>query len=48
MKEGTTMAVKPIPDGTVMHAQVKIGDSFVMMGEARGEFTPRPASLTCT
>ncbi|NIR49595.1 VOC family protein [candidate division KSB1 bacterium] len=33
------------PDGTVMHAQVKIGDSFVMMGEPMGEFQPMPASI---
>ncbi len=28
-----------------MHAQVKIGDSFVMMGEPMGEFQPMPASI---
>jgi PhnB protein len=33
------------PDGTVNHAEVRIGDSVVMMGEARGEFTPMPAML---
>ena len=34
------------PDGVVMHAQVKIGDSFVMMGEADGtEHPAMPASL---
>ena len=33
------------PDGTIMHAQVKIGDSFMMMGEASGEWKPMPASI---
>ena len=34
-----------LPDGTVMHAEVRIGDSLVMMGEARGQFKPMPGSL---
>jgi uncharacterized glyoxalase superfamily protein PhnB len=33
------------PDGTVMHAEVRIGDSMVMMGEAGGDFKPMPASI---
>ncbi len=33
------------PDGTIMHAEVKIGDSIVMMGEARGEHKPMPSML---
>ena len=33
------------PDGTIMHAEVRIGDSRVMMGEPMGDFTPMPASL---
>ncbi len=33
------------PDGTVQHAQVKIGDSFVMMGEPQPPHEPRPATL---
>jgi uncharacterized glyoxalase superfamily protein PhnB len=32
-------------DGTVMHAEVKIGDSIVMMGEARGDHKPIPACI---
>ncbi len=32
-------------DGTIMHAEVKIGDSIVMMGEARGDCKPMPGSL---
>jgi len=35
----------PQPDGTIMHAEVKIGDSVVMMGEAQGEHKPMPASI---
>lgn len=33
------------PDGGIMHAQVKIGDSVVMMGEPMGQFQPMPASI---
>ena len=33
------------PDGTIGHAEVRIGDSVVMMGEARGESTPMPGTL---
>lgn len=33
------------PDGTIMHAEVRIGDSIVMMGEATGEFQPKPAMI---
>jgi PhnB protein len=32
-------------DGRVMHADVTIGDSHVMMGQAQGEWTPMPAQL---
>lgn len=34
-----------LPDGTVMHAQIRIGDSPVMMGTAKGEWPPMPAFL---
>jgi len=34
-----------MPDGTVMHAQVKIGDSIIMMSDPRGACEPTPASL---
>jgi PhnB protein len=33
------------PDGTIAHAEVRIGDSAVMMGEPMGEQQPRPATL---
>jgi PhnB protein len=33
------------PDGTVSHAQAKIGDSMVMMGDPRGRCEPGAASI---
>jgi PhnB protein len=33
------------PDGTIMHAEVHIGDSVVMMGEAMSENPPMPGSI---
>jgi uncharacterized glyoxalase superfamily protein PhnB len=33
------------PDGTVMHAEINIGDSLVMLGQAGGRWQPRPAAL---
>ena len=33
------------PDGTVMHAEVRIGDSVVMMGDTAGRFPAMPATL---
>jgi PhnB protein len=35
----------PGPGGVIMHAEVKIGDSTVMIGEATGEWKAMPASL---
>ncbi len=32
-------------DGTIMHAEIRIGDSLVMLGEAGGQWGPRPAAL---
>jgi PhnB protein len=33
------------PDGGIMHAEVRIGDSTLMMGEPMGEWKAMPASL---
>lgn len=33
------------PDGVIGHAEVKIGDSIVMMSEAGGEWTPMPGAM---
>lgn len=35
----------PGPDGAVMHAEVKIGGSMVMLGEATDEWKPMPAKI---
>lgn len=34
-----------LPDGTVSHAELRIGDSRIMMGDSRGEHKPMPAML---
>ena len=34
-----------MPDGSIMHAEVAIGDTTVMLGEAGGEWPPAPANL---
>jgi len=33
------------PDGTVMHAELRIGDSRIMLGEAQGEWQPMPGAF---
>ncbi len=35
-------------DGSVMHVEMRIGDSMVMMGEPMGELGPMPASIYLT
>jgi hypothetical protein len=35
----------PRADGSVMHAEVSLGDSIVMMGEPTGDVGPMPASI---
>jgi PhnB protein len=35
----------PGPNGTVMHAEVKIGDSMIMLGEATDQWKPMPATV---
>ena len=34
-----------MPDGTILHAEVRIGDSVLMIGEAGGEWRPVPGHL---
>jgi PhnB protein len=35
----------PAPDGSVMHAEMKIGDSIIMLGEAMKGASPMPITL---
>ncbi len=35
----------PLPDGTLMHAEIQIGDSMVEMGDAGGQWAPLEAAL---
>ena len=34
-----------MPDGTIMHAEVRIGDSVIMMGPPKGEFGAMPSMV---
>lgn len=33
------------PKGTIVHAEVRIGDSIIELGEARGDWQPKPMAL---
>ena len=41
----TEVSCQRNPDNTVMHAEVMIGDSLVMLGQAGGQWKPREAAL---
>ena len=43
--DATEIFRMPRPDGTIMHAELRIGDSIVMLGEAMEEFPPRSSSI---
>ncbi len=34
-----------LPDGSVNHGEVRIGDSVIMMGKASDDYPPRPAMI---
>ncbi len=42
---GTETGCQRNSDNTIMHAEIKIGDSLVMLGQAGGSCKPRPAAL---
>lgn len=33
------------PDGTLQHAELQLGDSMIMVGQATQQFTPRPQTM---
>jgi PhnB protein len=33
------------PDGAIMHAQMRVGDSVIMMGEASSDYPPMPSTF---
>jgi len=39
------IARKDRPDGRIMHAEMRVGDSMLMLGEADGEYGPMPTSI---
>jgi PhnB protein len=42
---GTETSCQRNPDNTVMHAEIKIGDSLVMLGQAGSQWKPLTAAL---
>lgn len=43
--DGKVVRSYPRPDGSLMHAEVRIDDSVVMLGEATTEFRPNPSMI---
>jgi PhnB protein len=43
--DGKEVERMPRPDGTIGHAEVRIGDSVVMMGEPMADQNPMPCTL---
>jgi PhnB protein len=43
--EAVETELLPRPDGMIGHAEVRIGDSIVMMSDATPEFAPMPAMI---
>ena len=43
--DGEVIQLSKRPDGVLMHAQLRIGDSFVMVGEVGPGFNPMPAMI---
>ena len=41
----TELSCQRHPDNTVMHAEITIGDTLVMLGQAGGSWMPRSAAL---
>jgi len=39
------LGMSPMPDGRLMHATLRFGDSMLMLGKARDEWHPRPAGF---
>jgi PhnB protein len=43
--DATPLRRYDMPDGSIMHAEVRIGDTVVMLGDAGGEWPPVPSFL---
>ncbi len=42
---GSLRYASRMPDGSIAHAEVQIGDSLVMLGQVRGDHPPMPTML---
>lgn len=42
---GTALRRYEMPDGSIMHAEVQIDDTVIMLGEAGGDWPADPASM---
>jgi len=42
---GSVTYRKERPDGSIIHAEMRVGDSMLMLADASGQFEPMPASI---